>query len=114
MPHTHPDLQAALKTRCVIITTQAPARYSSRGYNFISRVLSGTPSGVEEDPVTGSAHCALAVHWSKKLGKENRVLHAYQASQRGGSLDITWQTEKRRVELVGNAVAVAEGKLLLN
>ncbi|TPX65312.1 hypothetical protein SpCBS45565_g05291 [Spizellomyces sp. 'palustris'] len=101
---------ATLKTRGLIITRAAPVSY--KDFHFISRVFSAD-TGIPEDPVTGSAHCTLAVHWSKKLGKENQPLAAYQASERGGILEVTWLQEKGRVKLVGDAVVVAEGKLFL-
>lgn len=70
--------------------------------DFVSRVF--VPSaGVPEDPVTGSAHCVLAPFWADRLGKDR--LTAYQASARGGWLEVA--RVGNRVELAGRAVTVA-------
>ncbi|GMP91065.1 hypothetical protein CsSME_00041923 [Camellia sinensis var. sinensis] len=66
----------------VIITGLAPL---GSGFDFFSRCFF-PKSGIKEDPVTGSAHCALAGYWSKKPGKCDFV--AYQASPRGGILNL--------------------------
>ncbi len=89
-----------LHPRVVMIT--APAAE----VDFVSRYFA--PSyGVPEDPVTGSAHCALTPYWSKRLGKSQ--LHARQLSERGGEL---WcEMAGNRVLLKGNAVLTLEGKL---
>ncbi|MHB1922808.1 MAG: PhzF family phenazine biosynthesis protein [Chitinophagaceae bacterium] len=77
-------------------------------YDFISRFFA--PShGVNEDPVTGSAHCCLAPYWAAKLRKNE--LFAYQASSRGGELRLIHQGE--RVSLAGQAITVICGKLQL-
>ena len=57
-----------------------------RGYDFVSRFFS-TGYGIPEDPVTGSAHCALTPYWAKRLGK--KTLNARQVSPRGGDLICT-------------------------
>jgi len=64
--------------------------------------------GIDEDSVTGSTHCVLGPYWRKKLNKKN--LKAYQASKRGGVLNI--RIEGDRVCLAGNAVTVLKGELL--
>ena len=64
-------------------------------------------SGIDEDPVTGSAHCALAPFWAPRLGKNDFV--AYQASRRGGVLHVT--LDGNRVRLAGRAVTVLRGDL---
>jgi PhzF family phenazine biosynthesis protein len=79
-----PDF-SALKTIPVrgIIVTARPRR---GGYDFVSRFFA--PSiGIDEDPVTGSAHCALADYWSKKLNKEKMI--GYQASREGGMVGVS-------------------------
>jgi PhzF family phenazine biosynthesis protein len=63
--------------------------------------------GIDEDAVTGSMHCVLAAYWCPRLGTD--VLHAYQASARGGSLVVTRADD--RVLLTGQATTVLEGRL---
>lgn len=99
-----PDLGAIARVpaRGVIVT----ARADQGKYDFVSRFFA-PQSGVPEDPVTGSAHCALAPYWSAKLGKKE--LMAYQASARGG--EIRLRLEGQRVRLGGQAVTVLRGEL---
>jgi len=74
--------------------------------DFVSRFFA-PQSGIAEDPVTGSTHCALIPYWSKRLGK--KALHARQLSKRGGELFCEDRGE--RVGIGGNAVTYVEGKL---
>lgn len=100
-----PDL-AALKrvlTRGIIVTSAA----GSSCYDFVSRFFAPAVD-VNEDPVTGSAHCALGPFWSSRLGKKE--LFAYQASARGG--DIRVRVDGERVHLGGRAVTVLRGELV--
>ena len=60
-----------------------------------------------EDPVTGSAHCALAPYWHERLGKDTML--GYQASQRGGQVRVTVRGE--RVLLAGQAITAWRGVL---
>jgi predicted PhzF superfamily epimerase YddE/YHI9 len=87
--------------RGVIVTARA------REFDFVSRFF-GPAAGVPEDPVTGSAHCALAPYWAERLGKKDMV--AFQASARGGVVRVRLAGE--RVILGGQAVTVLEGKLI--
>ncbi len=100
-----PELRAiaGLGVRGVIVT----ARSASRERDFVSRFFA-PGAGVDEDPVTGSAHCALAPYWARKLGKD--VLTGYQASARGGTVLCTVHGD--RVVLGGRAVTVLRAKLL--
>lgn len=86
-----------------VIVTSRP---SSTKFDFISRFFA-PQLGVNEDPVTGSAHCALAPYWSRKLGKNE--FKAYQASRRGGVLHVRLAGE--RTFLRGQAVTVSSGEL---
>ncbi|XP_072984132.1 uncharacterized protein [Typha latifolia] len=86
--------------RGVIITGQAPA---GSGFDFFSRFFC-PKLGVNEDPVCGSAHCALAPYWGKKL--EKQCLIAYMASPRGGRLDLQLVEETQRVRIKGEAVTI--------
>ncbi|MEV4182345.1 PhzF family phenazine biosynthesis protein [Streptosporangium canum] len=99
-----PDFLALEKVdaRGVIVT--APA--SSPGVDYVSRFFAPRV-GVDEDPVTGSAHCALAPYWTGKLGSASLV--GAQLSQRGGVIHTTVRGD--RVELSGRAVTVLSGKL---
>ncbi len=101
----HPDYARllALSARGIMVTSRA----STAGYDFVSRFF-GPAVGINEDPVTGSAHCSLASYWSAKLGKETLV--AYQASARGGIVRTTVAGD--RVRLAGQAVTVLRGELV--
>ena len=97
------DVLKKLDLRGVIVT--APGVSS----DFVSRFFA--PSlGIDEDPVTGSAHCALTPYWSKRLGK-NR-LHAFQLSERGGELFCA--QEAGRVIISGRAVKYLKGTITLD
>jgi PhzF family phenazine biosynthesis protein len=75
-------------------------------YDFVSRCF-GPKFGIDEDPVTGSAHCALGPYWAARLGK--RELTGYQASARGGVVHV--RVDGDRTALAGRAVTVARGEL---
>jgi PhzF family phenazine biosynthesis protein len=87
----------------VIVTSSA----ATRGYDFVSRFFAPIV-GINEDPVTGSAHCCLGPYWSRKLNKSEFI--AYQASARGGIVKVRVAGE--RVYLGGQAVTVFSGELL--
>jgi PhzF family phenazine biosynthesis protein len=99
-----PDLARlrALPVRGVIVTSRA----ATPAYDFISRFFAPAV-GVDEDPVTGSAHCALGPFWAARLDKPE--LRAYQASPRGGTLRVRVRGD--RVHLGGQAVTVLRGEL---
>jgi len=94
----------ALPVRGVIVTAAATAA----GCDFVSRFFA-PGSGIDEDPVTGSAHCCLTPYWSQKLGKTEFV--ARQLSARGGLLKL--RLDGDRVRLGGQAVTVLRGELLV-
>jgi PhzF family phenazine biosynthesis protein len=89
--------------RGVIVTS----RSDSGEYDFVSRFFAPAV-GVNEDPVTGSAHCCLSPFWSKRLGRNELV--GYQASARGGVVRV--RLEGDRVRIGGQAVTVLKGELL--
>ncbi|KFK30889.1 hypothetical protein AALP_AA6G039000 [Arabis alpina] len=90
----------------IIVTAAAP---EGSAYDFVSRIF--VPKiGVDEDPVCGSAHCALAHYWSLKMNKCNFV--AYVASRRSGTLKIHYDKKKERVFLTGKAITVMKGYVL--
>ena len=98
-----PDIRQIinLPARGLIVTSR------SKQYDFISRFFAPAV-GVDEDPVTGSAHCVLAPYWANKLGKDD--LFAYQASPRGGELKL--RNKGNRVEISGQAITVMDINLL--
>jgi predicted PhzF superfamily epimerase YddE/YHI9 len=101
-----PDFARLVATECrgVIVT----ARSSDPTYDFVSRFFA-PQAGVNEDPVTGSAHCCLSEWWGEKLGKDSMV--GYQASERGGVVKVT--RDRGRVKLAGRAVTITRGELLV-
>lgn len=101
-----PDLAAiaALDRRGVIVT--AGAEDAAGGYDFVSRMFAPAV-GIDEDPVTGSAHTALAPFWSARLGRDE--LTGYQASARGGLVRTALRGDRTR--LTGHAVTVIDGVL---
>lgn len=100
-----PDLTALrqVDARGVIVTAEA----TGSSYDFVSRFFA-PGVGVDEDPVTGSAHCALAPYWSDRLGRD--ALVGYQVSPRGGR--VRTRLAGDRVMLGGQAVTVLRGELL--
>ncbi len=84
----------------------ATSRSDDPRYDFVSRYFA-TAFGIDEDSVTGSAHCLLGPYWQGKLGK--RELMAYQASKRGGILRVT--VDGNRTLIAGQAVTVMRGTL---
>jgi len=94
-------LLASIDANGVVITSQA----SNEPYDFVSRCFYPR-IGIHEDPVTGSAHCCLADYWGRRLGKT--AMLAYQASKRGGTLQIEL-SGKERVLLRGQAVTTIKG-----
>ena len=99
-----PDFRQLSKipVRGVIVTSRA----DSSDYDFVSRFFAPAV-GVNEDPVTGSAHCFLSPYWSERLGRNELV--GYQASARGGVVKVRLDGE--RVHIGGQAVTVLRGEL---
>ncbi len=98
------SLLSDLPVRGVIVT----ARSHHGEFDFVSRFFAPA-AGVNEDPVTGSAHCCLGPYWAKRLGKLEFL--AYQASQRGGIIQV--RVNGDHVILCGQAVTVLRGELLV-
>jgi PhzF family phenazine biosynthesis protein len=100
-----PDMRALreIEARGTIVTTVS----DEPGADFLSRFF-GPQVGVDEDPVTGSAHCALAPYWAARLGR--RTLTGRQISPRGGTVRV--EDAGERVYLSGKAVTVLKGTLL--
>ncbi|MHA6484795.1 PhzF family phenazine biosynthesis protein [Paenibacillus sp. strain BS8-2] len=102
------SMLSRLDARGVVVTSRSTMGYMVEGdpIHFVSRAF--YPAiGVNEDPVTGSAHCALAPYWGQRMRRTE--LTAYQASERGGVVGMQLQGE--RVLLSGHAVTVLQGEL---
>jgi PhzF family phenazine biosynthesis protein len=99
-----PDFAKLARVDCrgVIVT----ARSDDRAFDFVSRFFAPA-AGINEDPVTGSAHCTLAEFWRARLEKSR--FKAFQASRRGGVIEV--RVVGQRVLLGGSAVLVASGAL---
>lgn len=98
-----PNFQALreIPVRGVIVTA-----CGSEPYDFVSRFFASA-SGIDEDPVTGSAHCCLGPYWQQRLGKDEFL--AYQASARGGEVRV--EVAGERIRLGGKAVTVMRCEL---
>jgi PhzF family phenazine biosynthesis protein len=99
-----PDFRRLRDVDCrgVIVTAVS----ADQEYDFVSRFFAPA-AGVDEDPVTGSAHCTLAPYWHERFGKSD--FQAYQASARGGKLGVSLRGD--RVQLSGTATIVLKGEL---
>ncbi|HYV39559.1 MAG TPA: PhzF family phenazine biosynthesis protein [Gemmataceae bacterium] len=99
-----PDFKrlAAVPVRGTIVTS----RSADPAFDFVSRFFA-PGAGIDEDPVTGSAHCCLATFWRKRLGKSEFI--AYQASARGGVVKV--RVVNDRALLAGKAITVVQGQL---
>jgi PhzF family phenazine biosynthesis protein len=92
-----------IDVRGVIVTAQS----STPAYDFVSRFFAPR-EGIDEDPVTGSAHCCLGPYWQERLGKSEFI--AYQASARGGVVHVRVASD--RTFLSGQAVTVLRAELV--
>ncbi|MES2494704.1 MAG: PhzF family phenazine biosynthesis protein [Pseudomonadota bacterium] len=100
-----PDFRALRAFGDTLFIATAPGTDS----DIVSRVFA-PGAGIDEDPVTGSAHCLLATYWARQLGRDRFT--AYQASARGGHLDVELADD--RVFLGGRCVTVIEGVFTLS
>jgi|SRR5579883_707387 len=101
-----PDFARLAQTQCrgVIVT----AKSDDVRFDFVSRFFAPA-SGINEDPVTGSAHCCLSEWWTGRIGKDEMT--GYQASERGGVVRVV--RVDGRVRLIGRAVTITRGELLV-
>jgi PhzF family phenazine biosynthesis protein len=119
--HRHRQRRLAIFARAEEVAALAPdfARLKRQGHgdliasapggggvDFVSRFFAPA-YGIDEDPVTGSAHCVLAPYWARRLGKER--LEARQISRRGGALTCTLKGE--RVAIAGRCALYLEGRI---
>ncbi|KKC25772.1 PhzF family phenazine biosynthesis protein [Sphingomonas sp. SRS2] len=100
-----PDFRAMRPLGDILFIATAPGTDT----DIVSRVFA-PGAGIDEDPVTGSAHCLLATYWAEQLGRNGFT--AYQASERGGSLGC--ELDGERVILSGKCVTVIEGAFTLS
>ena len=96
-----PDFAALRKEHCNVIAT-APGTASDCASRFFAPA-----AGIDEDPVTGSAHCTIAPYWAAKLGKNE--IHARQVSARGG--DVYCRLAGDRVVLAGDCAFYMQGEI---
>jgi PhzF family phenazine biosynthesis protein len=99
-----PDFRALASASDTLVIATAPGIDT----DIVSRVFAGS-AGIDEDPVTGSAHAVLVPYWADRLGR--RSFSAFQASARGGHLACEFKGD--RVILGGACVTVIEGHFLL-
>jgi len=97
------SLLSEIPVRGVIVT----ARSDNHGFDFVSRFFA-PGAGVDEDPVTGSAHCCLGPFWKGRLGRDNLI--GYQASARGGF--VRTRCEGDRVLISGQAITVMRSEMV--
>jgi PhzF family phenazine biosynthesis protein len=98
-----PDFARLAAFEIAVVT----ARSDDPRHDFVSRCF-GPKFGIDEDPVTGSAHCALGPYWAERLGKTELI--GYQASARGGVVLV--RVDGVRTALAGRAVTVTRGELV--
>lgn len=98
-----PSAVAALGSRGIIMTARAE---EGQPYDVVSRFFAPS-AGIPEDPVTGSAHCAIGPYWAGRLGSD--AVACYQASARGGHVGV--RVAGDRVALTGRAVTVYRADL---
>ena len=96
-------LMTTVTQQGVIVTSPS----SEPRFDFVSRFFA-PGVGIDEDPVTGSAHCCLGAYWRRQLGKSEFL--AFQASARGGVVRV--RVDDKRAYLRGKAVTVLKGELL--
>ncbi|MHA3791250.1 PhzF family phenazine biosynthesis protein [Sphingomonas sp. YL-JM2C] len=100
-----PDFRAMRRLGDILFIATAPGVET----DIVSRVFA-PGAAIDEDPVTGSAHCLLATYWAKQLGRDRFT--AFQASARGGHIDV--RLDGDRVLLGGSCVTVIEGVFTLS
>jgi PhzF family phenazine biosynthesis protein len=99
-----PDFAALRGIADILVIATAPGTDT----DVVSRVFAAS-AGIDEDPVTGSAHCVIATYWADRLGRN--AFTAYQASPRGGR--VACRLDGDRVILGGTCVEVIEGAFIL-
>jgi predicted PhzF superfamily epimerase YddE/YHI9 len=97
-----PDISRLRNSEFNVAIVTAPS--DSSHYDFVSRFF-GPGMGIDEDPVTGAAHCSLGPFWAKRLGKTELVGH--QVSKRGGVVKV--HVHEDRVDILGQAVTIIRG-----
>lgn len=98
-----PDLDRLAAWNPTAVCVTAPA--DDGVHDFVSRFFAPN-AGIDEDPVTGTAHCALGPYWAEQLGRHH--LRARQLSRRGGTVHL--RVQGHRVELAGDSVLTMRGR----
>ncbi|MDX2268866.1 MAG: PhzF family phenazine biosynthesis protein [Bryobacter sp.] len=101
-----PDFARLKQAKRFAVIATAPGE--AEGIDFVSRFFAPA-QGIDEDPVTGSAHCTLIPYWADQLGKQ--TFRARQISERGGDLRCEWRGE--RVAISGQAVLFAKSEIYI-
>lgn len=101
----NPDLAGVARLPADVVIVTAPAE-PRRAYDFVSRVFAPN-LGIDEDPVTGSAHTVLAPYWTEQVGRSSLV--GLQASSRSGEVGVELSCD--RVIVIGHAVTILDGVL---
>jgi PhzF family phenazine biosynthesis protein len=101
-----PDFRELKKMDRFAVIVTAPGK----SVDFVSRFFAPA-AGIDEDPVTGSAHCTLIPYWAEKLGKTE--MSALQVSPRIGELQCTLQPGGQRVGIAGHAVEYLRGSIFV-
>lgn len=96
---------------CASAETSESMQQQNASIDFRSRFF-GPKVGIDEDPVTGSAHCSLGPYFGNKLGKTTVI--GRQESERGGLVECILKADEGRVCIIGTAVTVLSGKLHVN
>ncbi|KIO29590.1 hypothetical protein M407DRAFT_6123 [Tulasnella calospora MUT 4182] len=103
-------IQSKFQLGAIILTPSRPTSFRP-GARFVPRVFI-VQSGVPEDRVCRSAHCALAPYWNRVLDiPPDEVIEARQVGKRSGDLDLIWEQENGRVRIQGSAVVTMRGEL---
>jgi PhzF family phenazine biosynthesis protein len=101
-----PDMMALRRLDRAVIASAPGPDIDGAACDFVSRFFAPA-AGIDEDPVTGSAHCILAPYWAQRLGKNQ--LTAHQVSQRGGELQLELKGD--RVRIGGRVVPYLQGTI---
>lgn len=104
-----PDFRALTEIGVRAVCVTAPA--DSDEYDFVTRVFA-PGVGIDEDPATGSAQCALGPYWVDRLGRS--PVRCDQLSARGAALTTHWQSDDRHVTVIGRCATFSRGEITVS